>query len=642
MQRVLHWLDHRTGYRNMVSGALYEPIPGGARWRYVWGSTLVFTFMIQVITGFCLWLAYSPSATTAWESVYFIQESMTLGWVIRGMHHFTAQAMVILLVLHLMQVVIDGAYRAPREVNFWLGLILMQIILFLGLTGYLLPWDQKGYYATQVATEIMGSAPLVGPTMQQLLQGGSQYGNHTLTRFFALHAGLLPALLVAFLALHIYVFRRHGLHAPSVEGRETGLFWPDQVLRDGVACLAVLAAILTATWYWHGAELMAPADPSEAYDAARPEWYYLFLFKFLKFPIVSQIGEATHLGEAFGAIVVPGVIMLVLVLMPLIAYIKYGHQFNVAFLWTVVGIAGVLTGMAWYEDWYANTPEGREFRMAVEEAHHESARVRVLASSPTGIPPSGAASLLKTDPLTRGPELFGEFCAGCHQPVGSEPSEIPLAPALTVADQPTQIRFASREWIRSVLTEFRTHFEPLSNIEGEYQDAAGMILEGSMAYWSDSNGPILLEDQNSDDFNALVEFLYAQSLRKDALPPDDETVLRGREIFSTGELASGDVIEACSGCHAMRAYTVADGVVVLEDEALAEEMFPDLTGYGGVDWLQRFITDPEAVYSGGFGNNAMPAFEDQLRREDVEMISRWLAGDYYLPQESGNVPPAAE
>ena len=126
--------------------------PGGSRWRYVWGSTLVFTFFVQVVTGLFLWMAYSPSAHTAWESVFHIQYQMQGGWLLRGLHHFTAQAMVVLLVLHLMQVVIDGAYRAPREVNFWLGLILMQIVLGLSLTGYLLPWDQKGYWATRVAT----------------------------------------------------------------------------------------------------------------------------------------------------------------------------------------------------------------------------------------------------------------------------------------------------------------------------------------------------------------------------------------------------------------------------------------------------------------------------------------------------------
>src|SRR5260221_7346997 len=194
------WLDNRTGCRRFMHDALYERIPGGARWRYVWGSTLVFTFAVQAITGIFLWMAYSPSAQTAWESVYYIQNEMQAGWLLRGLHHFTAQAMIVLLVLHLMQVVIDGAYRAPREVNFWLGLILMMIVLGLSLTGYLLPWDQKGYWATKVATNIAGITPFVGDQVQELAVGGVNYGHQTLSRFFALHAGLLPALLTGFLA----------------------------------------------------------------------------------------------------------------------------------------------------------------------------------------------------------------------------------------------------------------------------------------------------------------------------------------------------------------------------------------------------------------------------------------------------------
>ena len=153
---------------------LLEPIPGGARWRYVWGSTLVFTFAVQVITGLFLWTAYSPSAQTAWESVYFIQDVMSYGWLVRGIHHYSAQAMVVLMALHLIQVIVDGAYRAPREINFWLGLILMQIVFGLSLTGYLLPWDQKGYYATQVSTEIMGAAPVVGPIVAATRPGRSR------------------------------------------------------------------------------------------------------------------------------------------------------------------------------------------------------------------------------------------------------------------------------------------------------------------------------------------------------------------------------------------------------------------------------------------------------------------------------------
>src|SRR5580698_3069523 len=209
--KLLEWLDDRTGYRDLVHEALYEHIPGGARWRYVWGSTLVFAFSVQVITGVFLWMSYAPSSQTAWESVYYIQHEMQAGWLLRGLHHFMAQAMVVLLALHLMQVVIDGAYRAPREVNFWLGLVLMQIVLALSLTGYLLPWDQKGYWATIVATNIASIVPVVGEQLQRLIVGGPEYGHHTLTRFFALHAGVLPALLMIFLTLHVLMFRRHGL-----------------------------------------------------------------------------------------------------------------------------------------------------------------------------------------------------------------------------------------------------------------------------------------------------------------------------------------------------------------------------------------------------------------------------------------------
>ena len=124
MNALLNWLDDRTGYRTLMHEALNEPIPGGAKWKYVWGSTLTFVFAVQVITGFFLWSAYSPSTLTAWESVYYIQNVMSYGWLVRGIHHFAAQAMMILLGLHFMQVIIAGAYRAPREVNFWLGLVL--------------------------------------------------------------------------------------------------------------------------------------------------------------------------------------------------------------------------------------------------------------------------------------------------------------------------------------------------------------------------------------------------------------------------------------------------------------------------------------------------------------------------------------
>jgi ubiquinol-cytochrome c reductase cytochrome b subunit len=409
MNALLIWLDHRTGLKKLLHEALYEHIPGGARWRYVWGSTLIYTFTIQVITGVFLATAYSPSTMTAWESVYHIQNHMQFGWLVRGLHHFTAQAMVVLLALHLMQVVIDGAYRAPREINFWIGLVLMQIVLGLGLTGYLLPWDQKGLYATKVSTEIMGATPLVGLQQQQLAQGGPQYGHHTLTRFFAMHAMILPATMIGFIVLHLAVFRRHGITVPDPDRAPGVAFWPDQVLKDGIACFAVLATVLGLTFWKHGAELGAPADISEAYDAARPEWYFLFLFQFLRF------GWVEKQGVAFGAIYVPGALMLILTAMPILGRWRAGHVFNIVFMMLmIVGIIG-LTGLALKND--AADPD---FIAAVKQAHDDSIRIRALAERPEGIPPDGAVSLLRSDPLAQGPRLFARNCAPCHRYQGHD------------------------------------------------------------------------------------------------------------------------------------------------------------------------------------------------------------------------------
>ena len=459
MKALLAWLDHRTGIKGLLHEALYERVPGGARWRYVWGSTLVFTLTLQMISGIFLWSAYSPSAQTAWESIYYIQEHMFLGWMVRGIHHFAAQAMVVLMALHLLQVIIDGAYKAPREINFWLGLVLMQIVLGLSLTGYLLPWDQKGYYATQVATEIAGATPLVGPQVQQVIQGGPSYGHHTLTRFFALHTGVLPAALIAFLALHIYVFRRHGITVPDPKHAPDTTFWPDQILKDAVACFAVLATVMGLSYYFHGAELSAPANPAEAYSAARPEWYYLFLFRFLKFEAVE------HFGLAFGAIYVPGLLMLILTLMPIIAWWKGGHRFNVAFI-ALVSIAAIgLTVLAMVED-----KNNESHQAAVREATVDGHRTVELAKA-YGIPIDGALGLRRTDPLTQGPRIFAKTCAACHRYDGHNGMDRPVVQSENgkeVPAPPTAAdlgNFGSREWMTAILVDYKKTFAPLKNAD---------------------------------------------------------------------------------------------------------------------------------------------------------------------------------
>ncbi len=620
--RFCDWLDDRTGYRHWVNETLYEPIPGGARWRYVWGSTLVFTFFVQVVTGVFLWSAYAPSAQTAWESVFYIQHYMWLGHVVRGLHHYAAQAMVVLMAIHLIQVVIDGAYRAPREINFWLGLLLMQVILGLSLTGYLLPWDQKGYYATQVSTKILGATPQVGPALQLLAQGGPEYGHHTLTRFFAMHAGVFPGLLITFLALHIYVFRRHGITVADSSRGPTTTFWPDQVFRDCVACLVVLAVVLSLA-LWRGVELNAPANPAEAFSAARPEWYFLFLFRFLRFEAVE------HFGLAFGAIYVPAALMLLVGLMPLVALVKGGHRFNVGVLVVLaLGIVG-LTALAMYED--GNDPQ---HQLALLEARRDGERAVELASQPTRIPVEGANALLRDDPFTQGPRLFARHCASCHRYDGHNGRGALVytvdpktrTQQIAEATAPDLRGFASRAWWRDILMHYDRHAAVIARSGFDVDTSA----EEGMLSWFQESQEVLHNPVNAPDVAAMIEFLAAQSGRDD-LDLDAALVERGQEVIATGELTSG-TITTCDSCHAG----------VGEDFELGTDNggIPELNGYGSYAWLAAFVHDPGTPQFYG-DKNRMPSFADRLTEKQMDLLVRYFIDDY-LPSHAVEYPSRRE
>lgn len=622
MKSLLDWLDHRTGYKLLVHEALNEPIPGGARWRYITGSMLTFAFVVQVITGFALWTAYSPSTQTAWESVYYIQHVMACGWLVRGIHHFAAQAMMVLLGLHFLQVVWDGAYRAPREVNFWLGLVLMLIVIGLSLTGYLLPWDQKGYYATKVATNIAGSSPVIGPQLQQLAQGGPAYGHLTLTRFFALHAGLLPALLTVFLGLHVYVFRRHGITVVhSAKGKPADTFWPKQVLFDAVGCLLALGVVLYFA-LTRDVELTAPADPGEDFPA-RPEWYFLFLFRFLEFPAISK------LGVPFGAIYVPTALMIIIILMPLIAKLRFGHYFNRAFLVTMLAAVGVLTGMTIYEDGH-NKSHQAKLAFAARDAH----RVVELAKH-SDIPQNGARELLVHDPYSQGPRLFARHCSSCHRFGGYDGTGQEILKTVKVDGEDTKVPepdtasdlkdFGTREWITRVLTDYDKTFKPLENAGPKGK----AILDGEMAAWFKDNQKVLTDPANAESLKALVEFMTAQGERKDMAPFDEKLVATGMEIFKTGELKSGSFTSSCVDCHSMKTVGSTDS---LGDGA--GDGYPKLTGYAGHDWLKSFLRDPG--HGDFYGEkNAMIAFEvKRLSEKELDLLVNWMTGDYYRPAKS--------
>ena len=631
---LVNWFDDRSGFRDLVKEALYESVPGGARWRYVWGSTLVFTFVLQVITGLMLWTAYSPSTRTAWESVYFIQHVMFMGDLVRGIHHFSAQAMVVLMAIHLVQVIIDGAYRAPRELNFWFGLVLMLIVLGLSLTGYLLPWDQKGYYATQVTTNIMSATPAVGQEVQTLAQGGDAYGHLTLTRFFAMHAGILPLLLVVFLVIHIYTFRRHGLTPKEPRRAPDAMFWPDQVLRDAVACLAVLAVVMLLTIF-KGAELAAPADPAVKFDAARPEWYFLFLFRFLRFE------EVDALGLTVGAILIPGALFMILAVMPLTAKFlgNFGHNLNRAYVWLMLVVIVVLTGVSVYED-----QNDVAHQAALAEAHRDSERAIELASRPERIPVEGAVSLLRNDPFTRGPRLFAQHCASCHRWNGHDGRGSMVTEVVgsgedrrTVVAKPTAPDlggFAGRDWMKGVVVDFADHFAWMKNAswytEAQKQEAAGEFVEyidvenSEMADWS-GDQEALTSAENAANLEALVEFLVAEA-NHSGVETDAAKVETGRGLAVDGTWVGSLEGMSCSGCHT----TIGEEFTAIPDDDV--DGYPTMSEYGSQVWLKDFIRHPDAARHYG-EKNRMPVFgADKLSDEELDLLVRWITGDY--PQTS--------
>lgn len=582
------WLDQRTGYRGLVKEALFENVPGGARWRYVWGSTLTFCFTVQLITGLFLWMSYSPSSQTAWESVYYIQHQMWGGWFLRGLHHFTAQAMTVLLVLHLMQVVIDGAYKAPREVNFWLGVVLLLFTLALSLTGYLLPWDQNGYWSTAVSTNIVGMSPVIGPALQTLLVGGASYGHLTLTRFFALHAGLVPALIVVFIIGHVAMFRRHGL-TPKLpkKGPDEG-FWPEQILRDAVACLAVLAAIVFLVVREHGAPLGPPADPAEQFAAARPEWYFLFLFEFLKyFP-----GKL----EIVGAIIIPTLLLLVLVAMPLLGNMRRGHRFNLGFMAVMLVGASLLTWKAIAAD---RSDEG--YQVARATAQRDAARAVELANA--GVPITGALTLVRDDPLTQGPRIFANNCASCHRYGGHDGLGNALPKdSISASDLKG---YGSRDWVRGFLNAdtILTH---------RYWGGTAHT-EGDMVYWLADHIPE--SDEERETRGHVVLALSSQAQLKSQAELDK----RDSAQIAAGIAFMRNTSYGCAECHSFQDVGTDS---------------PELTGWASRQWMIDFVYDPSHPRFFGRDNDRMPSYgkEKSLSDREIEMVVDWIRQEWGTPK----------
>lgn len=405
MQKVSSWLDTRLGLGPFLRAIFYRRVPIGLTWSYTLGSVALFVFVLQTVTGILLGMNYSPSPDHAYDSVRYISDSVPFGQFIRGLHRWGASAMVVLVVLHMVTVFFQGSYKRPREVTWLAGVVLLLITLGFGFTGYLLPWDQKAYWATTVGTNMPGTMPGIGPGMVTMLRGGIELGAVTLSRFYAIHVLLLPALIAVFILIHLALVIWHGVGVPAKlwhgglrarpkakpvpraaeieavppvsEEADSELeaamdplpasktltpdeeheryvafkargprFWPHVIAEDAVTSLLVFL-ILIALTVTLGVATEARADPTDTSYIPRPEWYFLFQFQLVKyFP-----GNL----EWVGVIVIPTLFILLLFFLPFFSRgaerrpLRRPVGTGIAAV-TLVGI-GVLTALA-----YASTP----------------------------------------------------------------------------------------------------------------------------------------------------------------------------------------------------------------------------------------------------------------------------------------------
>lgn len=210
--RVGDWLDERLGLRRVWEAIFLRKLPK-VNWLYTLGSATLFVAINQIVTGILLTIYYVPSPDQAYDSVQYITTQVTAGWLIRGLHHWGASAMVVLTVLHMLRVILYGAYKYPREVTWFTGVLLLLVVLAFGFTGYLLPWDQKAFWATTVGTRIAGTPPIIGDAILRIVRGGEELSAVTLARFFGVHVWVLPAALLILLGIHLYLVIRIGISA---------------------------------------------------------------------------------------------------------------------------------------------------------------------------------------------------------------------------------------------------------------------------------------------------------------------------------------------------------------------------------------------------------------------------------------------
>jgi ubiquinol-cytochrome c reductase cytochrome b subunit len=488
----------RNWLRDRMAGASAPATVPTVSFAYVAGWVLVMLLAIEGITGAALAAFYAPTTTDAWASVAYVQDQMSAGWLIRGLHHHGASALVIVAGVHLAQTALYGAYKKPRELVWWIGIVLLLLVLAFAITGYVLRWDQAGYWANQVEIGIAAGTPVIGQTIKTLLIGGNDYGNLTLTRFYALHVVVLPAIVTLLVVGHIVLSRRHDATPHWSRTAATGVArWPHQTFRNAVAMAVAFAILLAYTVTTHGVDLAPPADPSSAFDA-RPLWYFRWLFA-----LRAMAGSA----EQIVAMVLPAIVIGGLVALPVLdrgaARNPSRRSLALGGVAGLFALIGALTVVSLVQD------SGDAALAKRQQASAQIAsRLRAVAAK-NGVPVAGPSGLLATQPFYRARTLYAQYCESCHAGDSTDRKGPVIGPG-----------HGNRVWLRGFLKQ-----------------PSGDIYWGKtkLSKTEETMKPVEAADAEIDQ---LVEALYSESGARDV---DVAKRDLGRTIFGN----------ACVDCHSL-------------------------------------------------------------------------------------------